>query len=254
MGRPALDDLSKRHLLAHLDLAAVVGRTVGHQKNLRAALGQRLAHTELAPDVLADRNAETHAPHIDRPGHLAGVEDALLVELAVIGQIDLVAHANDLAVVDNGDGIVALAVLGARIADDHRRAAVGSFRCQLLDRLPAGFEKGRADHEILGRVARDHQLGEENEIRAVTGGIRPALADLCDIAGDIADSRVELGNRDAEHVRRGIGFRRHGLCLNHVRTNENPPIGDIRRHLAPWLHAASKRHMAMLSTPYSSLA
>ena len=54
----ALDHLADDHLLAHVDLAAIVGRAIRHQQDFGAAFGQRLADAELAPDVLADRDAD----------------------------------------------------------------------------------------------------------------------------------------------------------------------------------------------------
>ena len=103
----ALDHLPDHHLLAHVDLAAVVGRAVRHEQDLRAAFGQRLADAEIAPDVLADRDAEPHAAEIDRPRHVrAGLEHALLVELAIVRQVDLEALGDDLAAVGDDDGVV----------------------------------------------------------------------------------------------------------------------------------------------------
>ena len=44
--------------MAHVDLAAIIGRAVRHQQDFGAAFGQRLADAELAPDILADRDAD----------------------------------------------------------------------------------------------------------------------------------------------------------------------------------------------------
>ena len=196
--------------MADIDLAAIVGRAVRHQQDFGAALAQGLADAEIAPDVLAHRNAEAHAADRHRSGHLAHVEDALLVELAVIGQIHLVAAGNQLAAIEHGGRVEALAVLRARIADDHRRAAVGCVRRQRFHSLQAGFQEGRLQHQILRRIAGDEQLGEQHQIRAVARSVGPGLARPGEIAGNVAHRRVELRDGDAD----GVGPGAIGLgCL-----------------------------------------
>ena len=61
------------------------------------------------------------------PGIGPGVEDALLVEHAVVRQVDLVAHGRDLAAVEQQMTSCELAVLAPGRADDHARAAVGGL-------------------------------------------------------------------------------------------------------------------------------
>ena len=191
--------------MADIDLAAIVGRAVRHQQDLGAAFGQRLADAELAPDVLADRNAEPHAAEIDRPRHVrTGLEDALLVELAIVRQIDLVALGDDLAAIGDDDGIVGAALALQRRADDDARAAVGGIGGKVLRPPARRRQEGRLQHQVLRRIAGDEQLGVEHQVGALAGGIRPRLARLGEIAGDVADSRIELGDGDAQDV--GSGF------------------------------------------------
>jgi hypothetical protein len=137
----AFDHLADDHLVADVDLAAIIGRTVRHQQHFRAAFGQRLADAEIAPDILADRNAEPDAAKIDRARHRTLVENALLVELAVIGQVDLVALGGHLAAVEHHHRIVPLVAARQRHAHDDARPAIGGFGGQLLHRLLAGGRK-----------------------------------------------------------------------------------------------------------------
>ena len=140
----ALDHLPDDHLLADLDLAAIIGRAVGHQQDLGAALGQRLADAELAPDVLADRDAEPDAAEIDRTRHVGtGLEHPLLVELAIVRQVDLVALGEHLAAIGDDDGIVGAALALERRADDDARPAVGGVGDSRVDRPLAGAQEGR---------------------------------------------------------------------------------------------------------------
>ena len=84
------------------------------------------------------------------------------------------------------------------------RAAVGRIGGQRLGRPLAGAQEGRLVDQVLRRIAGEEQLGEQHEVGALARGIGPRLARLGEIAGDVADDRVELGNGDAQDV--GAGF------------------------------------------------
>ena len=60
--------------------------------------------------------------------------------------------------------------------------------------------KARLQHQILRRIAGDEKLGEEHQVGALTCRIRPRLARLGEIAGDIAEHWIELGDGDTENV------------------------------------------------------
>ena len=202
-----LDHLADRHLVAHGHLGAVIRRAVRHQQNFGAALSQRLADAEFAPDVLTDRDAQAHAAEIDRSGHVGtGLEDAFLVELAIVGQVDLEAFGNDLAAVGDDDRVVQPALAPERHADDDARSAVAGFAGEFLGRALTGRNECRLQHQVLRRITGNEQLGEQHEVGALPRRVRPRLARLGEVAGNIADRRVELGNCNAQDIGR---FFRH---------------------------------------------
>ena len=90
-GQAGFYDSRDRDVQPVIALGGIEGRSVRHQQKLRARLAQALDRIG-APDVLADRHADAHAAYVERPRHGTGREQALLVEHAVIGQIDLEPH------------------------------------------------------------------------------------------------------------------------------------------------------------------
>ena len=174
-----LDDLLDHHLMAHVDLGAVIGRAVGDQKDFGAAFGQCLAHAEFAPDVLADRHADADATKIERSGDLrTSLEHALFVELAIVRQVHLVALAEHLAAVGEEDRIVGAALALQRRADDDGRPAIGGVLGQFIGGAFASRQERRLQHQILRRIAGNEQFGEQDEIRPLAGGVRSRRARL----------------------------------------------------------------------------
>ena len=83
-------------------------------------------------------------------------------------------------------------------AQDHRRAAVAGVGGQRLDRRARGVLQGRLQHQVLGRIADHDELGEHHEIGAGRGGPGAEAADPLEVARDVADGRVGLGDRDGQ--------------------------------------------------------
>ncbi len=198
-GQAALDHTPDAELHAHVGLADLVGRGVGHQQDLAAGLGDAL-HDVGGPHVLADRHAEAHAAEHQRPRHRARRKHALVVEHAVVRQVDLEAPADDLASVERDDGVVEPAVLVPRRGDEQRRAAVRRIGAQRLDRLVAAPLEGGLQHQVLGKVAGQHQLGEQHEIGALRLGLGARGPHPGEVAGDVADLGIELGEAHLEGV------------------------------------------------------
>ena len=91
------------------------------------------------------------AAEVDRPRHVRpGLEHALLVELAIIGQVELVALGQQLAAVGDDDRIVDAALALQRRAHDDARAAIRRVGDQRLGRALAGAQEGRLQTRSSG--------------------------------------------------------------------------------------------------------
>jgi hypothetical protein len=87
-----------------------------------------------------------------------------------------------------------------RRADDDAWPTVGGIPGKILRCLFTCFQESRPNDQIFRRIAGQEKLGIKHQIGALPRGVRPRLARLCQIAGDIADGRVQLGDSDAENV------------------------------------------------------
>ena len=191
---------------AHVRLLPVERRAVRHEENFRAAFIEAFAHL-LLPDVLADRHADLDTAEIDRPRQRTGVEHALLVEHAIVRQIDLVAHRRDAAAVDQRHRVVDLVLVRPHTANDHRRPGLKLMR-QGFNRCARGRSEGRLAHEVLGRIAANVQLGIEDQVGAFRSRACARLLQPLRVAGDIAQHRVELCKRNFQ-----MGCIGHGRIL-----------------------------------------
>ena len=106
----------------------------------------------------------------------------------------------DPAAVQQRAGVVELAVLDPGRADQHRRTAVGGLARQLFDRGAAGRLKCRLQHQVFRRIAGNEQFGQHHQIGAVGPRLRAGGARLGGVARDVADRRVQLGQRNRELV------------------------------------------------------
>ncbi len=168
-GRQALlGDARDRDVEPHVALLPPIGRAVRHHQQFGAGLRQALDDF-LAPDVLADRQAQPHAAEIHRPRHRPRREHPLFVEHAVVRQIDLEAQRRDRAAIEQRHGVVELAASSPGRADQERRAAGRGFPRQRLDRRAAGGLERRLEHQVLGRIAGNEQFGENDQIGALRG-------------------------------------------------------------------------------------
>src|SRR5262249_24937601 len=95
---------------------------------------------------------------------------------------------------------------------DQRRRLADSDR-QLLDRAPVRLDEVALQVEVLGRVSRQAELGEDRQLRAGVGGPVDPLGDPGGVAVDVADGGVDLGEGYA-----------HG-CLGAITAEVSPPRG-----------------------------
>ncbi|MCY1305234.1 hypothetical protein D9M70_550280 [compost metagenome] len=99
----SFDNLLQHNLITALDLGAMIRRAIRHQQEFCTTFGQRFRHTQITPDILADRNTDAYTAEVHRSGHWTGLENALFIKLAVVRQVDLEPFGNDFATVENGD-------------------------------------------------------------------------------------------------------------------------------------------------------
>ncbi len=101
----------------------------------------------------------------------------------------------DGAVGEHGERVVD--VVGALGEADERDDPLGAGR-QLPQRLLRGLQEVLLQQQVLGRVARQRELGEEDQLGAGLARPRDVLADAPDVALEVADARVDLGERQRE--------------------------------------------------------
>ena len=81
--------------------------------------------------------------------------------------------------------------------------------------MRGGLDESGPKHEILGRVTNEHELGEHDEIRTERGGLVTRAANDIQVAVDVSDDWIDLGDRDREvHVESIVT---HGLDLSSAR-------------------------------------
>ena len=219
--------------VALLALAEVVrrGREVDDQRRTVTRRGMRRAVRH--PDVLADRQTHTLAGHVNDHGTVARDERALLVEHAVVRQRHLVEARLDLAVAQQVRGVAHARGARVRAADDDRD---GQTDREFGNRCLARRHERRAQHEILGRIAADRKLRRDDQLGTLFGGTVDRSADQRGIAGEVADRRIKLGEREAHAcslLRFGrsasrLGQRHGDRCVERHGAVEAGRLGRLR--------------------------
>ena len=172
------------------------GERVDVDRQLGPAVGLDGERAVGAPHVLADADTDLDAAdlvQLQRVGLVAGREVAGLVEDGVVGQEALAIGADDLAAGADGGGVEEVAVL-LDVADDRR--AVACAGGELAEHGGVVGDEARLEHEVLRRVAGDRQLGEGDEVAARRVGAVVGVDEEGEVAVEVADGRVELGQRD----------------------------------------------------------
>ena len=186
-------------LHAGVEFVEIIGRAVRHEQHFRTRFLQAL-HNVRVPDVFADRHPHTHAANVDRSRQRTLVEDAGLVEHAVIGQTHLVAMSLNLPLIEIEDGIVELVFFLPWRADQHGRASVRRLLGKLDDGLPRPALESGTQHKVLGRIAGNEELRKDDQIRARQFSFAAGLDRLFQIALYVAHRGVELGERNTQPV------------------------------------------------------
>ena len=171
------------HPLPGRALGLVVGRGGNIDEQPRAT-AMRLFRRRPAriPDVLAHAYAKDEAVPVEDRAAPAGGEIAVLVEDPVIGQVALGHDAGHGPVVRDHGRILQVA-FQPRAAEDGRQspALQGEFPSPLHAR---GHEIG-LNQQILGRIAREHHLRENDKLRSGLARRRDARQHLAGIAADV---------------------------------------------------------------------
>ncbi len=101
-----IDCPRSHHIFAELILRGMKRRAIDVDNHLRARVRLHSHWPGRIPDVLADIHAHVYAVDQEQRGLVPSLEEAIIVEDAVIGQIMLVIGAHQLALVDKRGGVV----------------------------------------------------------------------------------------------------------------------------------------------------
>ena len=197
----------RQHALAGGGLASVVRRAVDVHRQLGAAIGLMGQRAVWAPHVLADADADLHPTddvELERVGLVAGREVAGLVEHGVVRQQALAVRAEDPSAGAHRGGVEEVAI---RLHEADHRGAVAGDGGELGERDLVVGDEARLEDEILRRVAGRRQLREGDEVAARRLGPLVGVDEQRQVAVDVADHRVQLGQRDAQHGHDGEANR-----------------------------------------------
>jgi hypothetical protein len=125
----------------------------------------------------------------------------VLVEDAVVRQVVLPVHGAHAPAGADGARVGEVEVEPGRA--DERDDPVRRRR-DLLERLAGGPYERRAQEQVLGRVARGRELGEEDEVGARGTRLGDAVEDLRAVAVEVPDDDVDLGEGDPQGFRLSV--------------------------------------------------
>ena len=122
-----------------------------------------------------------------------GREVAVLVEDSVVRQEAFPVDRFDLAGSADGAGVVEITIepWHPDQRDDAPRLAGERLRLGL-----GRLHEARPQEQVLGRVARDRELGKDDEIGLLVLGLREPPANPLRVAVEVADDGVDLGERE----------------------------------------------------------
>ena len=193
IGRPRGD-----HLLAKAPLSIVIGR----RRDVDNQLGisrERLIVSGSArrPDVFADVYAKQDPVHLVDFRGVTCLKVSIFVEHAVVGQVGLVVDVDELSIAGNRGRVVdvVLPVDESDDCGDLLRLSHDQIEGTQIGRDELGLEQ-----EIFGRIARDCQLGKDDNGRAEVPGLADSVQDLFPISVQVTDGEVDLREGDSKVV------------------------------------------------------
>ncbi len=152
----------------------------------------------VGPDVLADGEGDLGAADLEGRGARGGLEIAGLVEDVVSGEQGLERDVGDLAAFEEGRRIIERLSFGGEVLfhEADQRGDVLDLGRQLAEGGDVLIDERGTVEEVARRVAREAQLGEDDERGAELLGAADVLQDLVDVALDIPDGGVDLCGGD----------------------------------------------------------
>jgi hypothetical protein len=92
--------------------------------------------------------------------------------------------------------------VGLVVGKAHHDDRLADAQRQLVHRRARSLEEGGLEQQILGRISRNGELGEDDHVRGQGLGARERRADPLEIPADVADHDVDLGEGQAEGTHR----------------------------------------------------
>ncbi len=179
------------------ELVDFEGRAVGDQQQLCAALRQ-VCRDRVEPDVFADREAQAGVPELHRLRQRPGLEDALLIEDAIVRQLVFEAQFRA-SVRDQCNSVVQTSPFFPRKRHHDAGDAGGrAFALQFAERVRDGLEQRGTQHEILGRVPDQNELGKDDKVGALSGRLITRAPHERRVSAHISYGGVDLRERNRQ--------------------------------------------------------
>ena len=186
------------HPATEVAFAHMVGRGVDINHEIGPSVPLHCSGAGWVPDVFADVQTYAHAVDDEDGAFFTLLEVPLLVEHAVVGQVDLVIDAYDFPVVSEGTGVVDV-VTGIDEAYGHGHIFRGGC-CYAAHSFDVGLYEGGLEKEVFRWVASDGQLRKGDKVDRQLLGLLHVLQGLGDVALQVANGEVYLGQSQAERV------------------------------------------------------
>ena len=208
--RAALHGALADEIVACVHLPCVVRAAVDGDQHIEVLVCELGHRTTVAPDVLADGDADTPTLDIQDGDTVARCEETQLVKHPVGRQEVLVVRGDNLAAADGAQAVVVCGVPDfpllrscrsqAQRADDNGQAAQSDILqagSQASARVARRAAEGIAKRQIVDWIPRQGHLREHDDVGAVMGGFGTVSDDLVAVALDVAHERVDLGHRES---------------------------------------------------------
>ena len=162
-----------------------------------------LPEVAVVPHVLADADAESPAAQIEQLRAVERLEVAVLVKHVVGRQERLAEPLLGASASQQHGGVEERSAGVGRIrlgqTHEHGRLA-GQLAGELADDVPAPRHEGRAEEQVARQIADERELGRDGQVGAQAAGLAHRVRNHSSIAGEVADERIDLQERDFHSV------------------------------------------------------